>query len=152
MSDETRQYVFRGTTAGFAGNATSNGLPCTRVTFNPAKALLFALSAAYEYKKQGVVYIADVPLFGALPKTEGNCFESYEEEIGFAVKPADFQAMCPGYVLAETLRDVLAQSGTHLNLFVHPQNLSRMMREMRTFTPAETERIVRTLAGRLKRD
>lgn len=58
MPDEKAKYIFRGTTTGFAGNATSNRIPCTSATYNPAKALLFALSANYEYKRKDIVYVA----------------------------------------------------------------------------------------------
>lgn len=152
MEDKGYKYVFRGTTIGFGGNTTSNRIPSTSATYNPAKALLFALSASYEYKRQGIVYIADTSVTASLSKETGNCFESYEEEIGFSILPGAFQALCIGYVSIETMREALLKKDTVINFLVHPQNLSSQIKEMRNFTPDETNKIVQAVEGQIKKD
>lgn len=152
MDSELPKYIFRGTTLGFRGNASSNRIPVTSTTSNPAKALMFALNAGYEHKKKGIIYIAETSLIKGVAREEANWFESYEEEIGFSMKPGDFQDLCTGYVTIETMKEGLIKAGVAFSLIVNPQNLSTKIAEIGILPTAQIEKVVKIIEKQIKKD
>lgn len=145
VHNEDFKYVFRGTTVGFSGNATSNKIPVTCATYNPAKALLFALSASHQHKTEGVVYVAERRAIASFYKTVENCFVSYEEELAFVVRPGIFQSLCSPVVSVGKMRAALPAAGVKTDFFVHTQNLSELLKETQTLTPAKILGVVENL-------
>lgn len=98
-----------------------------------------------------MIYVADKQAIERLVPVEGNCFDSYEEEVGFAVTPGDFQDVCVGFVSTEIMREVLYKIGVTVNSLVHPQNLSRQLAEMKTLTRVEIEQVVEAVMPAVKK-
>lgn len=152
MESSLPEYVFRGTTLGFKGNASSNRIPVTSTTSNPAKALIFALNANYAYKKQGIIYIAETSLIKSVAREEANWFESYEEEIGYSIKPGDFQELCLGYVTVETMKEGLIKGGIVIDLIANPHNISLRLAEIGILSAAQIEQVVKIIRAQVKKD
>lgn len=152
MNSVLPEYLFRGTTLYFKGNASSNRIPVTSTTSNPAKALMFALNASYVYRKQGVIYIAETSLIKSVAQEEANWFESYEEEIGFSIKPGDFQELCLGYITIETMKEGLIKAGVVLDLKVNPQNISTRIAEIGILSGAQIKQVVKIIKEQIKKD
>ena len=98
------KYVFRGSSLGFQGNDTHNEIPTTPATKNPAKALLFAMAAS-KYAA-GVIYVVETTALAGIT-TEENWFANPEEEIGFEIKPGNFQKLSLIVSNLKTMKDAL---------------------------------------------
>ena len=108
--NELPKYVFRGSSEGFRGNNTQNSLPATPTTPNPAKATIFAMDANYNYRKDGVIYVVECEKLKNI-RVEKNWFSTPEDEIGFIMKPGDFQDLASYKVQVKTMKEVLKQHG-----------------------------------------
>jgi hypothetical protein len=104
--NEWPKYVFRGTSEGFRGNITQNSLPVTPTTPNPAKAVLFAMAANYNYRKEGIIYVVETEILNNI-EVEKNWFSTPEDEIGFVMRPGDFQDLALISVRVKPMKEVL---------------------------------------------
>jgi len=151
MTNTVIKYVFRGTTDGFRGNSTSNRIPITCTTHNPAKAFAFAINAQQTFRKKGIIYIADTAVIQSFTIVEANWFESYEEEIGFSVTPGDFQDRCLGFVTTNAMKAALLLVNVSIESNIHSQNLTAILEEIRVMHEDEIEQVVKALREQIKK-
>ena len=110
-------YYFRGTTAGYAGNATNQKAGVTCVSTDPRVATVFAIESSRF--GSGVVHVVRAESIPESRKMEaGNWFALKESEVVLEMQIREFTELAEHTVSLEIARDVLSRLGCHFSLGV----------------------------------
>ena len=150
MLEGLPKYVFRGTTEGYNGNPSSNKNRVTSTSANPSKATLFAMVAAFRHGANGIVYIFETRSLAGIAINDGNCFSSYEEEVGFNVPPGELQKRSIGYIYVNEIRVELAKNNIIIKKSIAPELLSFELKEIDNLSGEVIEKVVDGLRNDLK--
>lgn len=145
MEKRLCKYVFRGTTLGYAGNVTSQKIPVTCTGANPAKATLFALELSQRFTQPAVVYIAQTLNLEAIELMSANVLDKYEEEIAWAIKPAEFYKLCDGYVTVQNMQEILSNLAIETHLYVGKDNLTEWLKKAGVMSPLAINKFVKSI-------
>jgi hypothetical protein len=105
LADDVDDFLFRGTSAGYAGNPALQRLGVTPTSTDPLIATLFAADSA-RYGS-GVVLITSRRV---VPTIEGNVLSALEAEVGVELAPAVFATRAISIPI-EVSRNALAKMG-----------------------------------------
>lgn len=133
VATQSEQFLFRGTTEGFAGSPGLQRIAITPTSTDPVVATIFAIEAS-NYGR-GVVLVA--PRAG-LPTVPGNVLAGIEAEIGVAMSPSTFAAHASSVGVAEA-RSALGQLGIQLPGSISRANLSSVLNNTPRLTGQQTE-------------
>lgn len=100
-------YVYRGTTAGWLGNACMQREERTCATTDPFIATVFAVQA----RNYGTAVVQFLEVAGGVVLESGNAFDEIESEVVVPMSPADFTAAARAAVDVDVAIGVLRELG-----------------------------------------
>jgi len=127
--------LFRGTSEGFAGNASVQATGVTPASTDPLVATLFATEA--ENFGRGVVHIALPADLAGVTIGPGNVLSGLESEVGVHITPAEFEARASVTLSVAQARSILKELGVQMPTII--RDVSALDYELKT-TPRLTSK------------
>jgi hypothetical protein len=132
-------YLFRGTSEGFAGLVSLQKLGITPTAIDPLIATVFAIESK-NYGK-GVLYLAKTETLEAqgIKVLEGNVLKQLETEIPLDILPKDFPSKAFKVIDAERARQILKEMGYDIPYQIQKADLNRILEDLPRMSPHEIE-------------
>jgi hypothetical protein len=136
-ADALEGALFRGTSEGWSGSASTIARGITPTTTNPAIAHLFAAESA-THGSAGSILIARTDDLAGVELVQGNVLRDIEREVGVQLLPSEFASRASMSLTLEQSQMILRERGIEVPLRIHGKDqLNRFVHEAPVMTPLD---------------
>lgn len=136
-------WYFRGTTEGHQGNLSSQNIPRTSTSSDPARATAFAVQSQTDHGGAGVLMaFSNEDLKDVKLSEFQNWFAQLEKEQAFEIKPEELSKLASLKISAEDARKILKEMNINLPSQIKLSNLSEVLSEIPELNPTQIQTFI----------